>query len=186
MAEESNIGEIVAWVGQFVASFNFTRPGVDQSLGRDLCHEVAGQIAIRAATESRGADQGRWDPNERKYREWKARTYGWDEDKPNYRTGQMLSHASLLGTPAVDPDRVLMYYGTGEPPPGDTTWSPRDDRTRDDREADELVTDVDKAEWTTMGGKNRPARPFYQVDETIRDRVIEVAGEALADYLSQS
>lgn len=180
--DETNINDVVAWIGRFVGSFNFTRPGIDQSLGRDLAHEVAGQIAIRAAAESRGPDPGRWEPNARRYRERKARHYGWP-DNPNYRTGQMLSHESLLGEPAVDPDRVLMHYGTNEAPRGNK--SPVDNRTPSERAADARATDVDKAEWTTQGGKGRPARPFYQIDDAIRDRVIEVAGEALADYLSQ-
>lgn len=176
----ADASQVCDWIERFVRSFDFNRPGVDRSLGRDLAHAVAGGIAARAADESRGADPAPWEENEPRYARRKRRSYGWD-DAPNYRTGQMLSHASLLGEPVVEPARITMVYGTGEAPDG--CWSPADNRSPSEIRADQSVTDRQKAAWTTEGGDSRPARPFYQLDDEIRVHVVEAAADALREYL---
>jgi hypothetical protein len=179
----SNIDDVVRTLAAFVHSFNFTLPGIDQSLGRDLAGVVARGIQRRAAKESRGKDPQRWYANSDKYRRVKAKAYGWGEldGKPNFRTGQMLSLMSLLGTPRVTPDLVEMIYGTGTAPAG--CWSPWDQRTEAQKTADMAMTDVEKAEYAHDQYKNRPARPFYEWNEDIRDQCIETAAKALDHYL---
>ncbi|WP_165072127.1 hypothetical protein [Paludisphaera rhizosphaerae] len=173
--------EVHDWIEKFVHGFDFTRPGLDRSLGRDIAHEVAGQIAARSSI-LQDPDGQDWDENEPMYRKRKQRSYGWDH-APNYRTGQMLSHASLFGDPIVEARTIVMVYGTGDPPGG--IWSPHDNRSASEKRQDEAVTDREKAAWATEGDaqNNRPARPFYAVDDSIRAAVIEICADALREYL---
>ena len=172
--------EVCDWIERFVLSFDFTRPGLDRSRGRDLAHVVAGQIAARSSAHQRGADPEKWERNEKRYRRRKERSYGWADD-PNYRTGQMLSEASLFGEPIVEPRLITMRYGTDEKP--DRTWSPQDNRSPAEVRKDESVTDRQKAGWAHQETAERPARPFYELDDEIASAVIEVAADALREYL---
>jgi hypothetical protein len=88
--DTSNIGRVEACLGGFVALFNFTRPGTDQGLERDLARKESQLIGERALVEKRGAGEP-WDLNEPKYAEWKAERYKIGTEEPNSRTGQMLS-----------------------------------------------------------------------------------------------
>lgn len=152
---------------------------MDQSLGRDLCHVVAWRISERSA-DQQDPTGAPWPANERRYARRKAAHYGWPEDDAtNYRTGQMLSHLSLLGQPDVQETEILMRYGTGQAP-GVSTWSPEDHRTPGERAADSAVTDQQKAMWA-----HEKNRGFYEADSVMRDRVIEAAGDALATYLRE-
>lgn len=189
---DSNIKEVVGWLHQFVASFNFTRPGVDRSMGRDLAHLVAGLIADRCA-KGLAPDGTHWKPVSDTpwgppgsgfqfpgYRTRKRQAYGWPEadGKPNYRTGQMLSHLSLFGNTVVGPDLIEMHYGIDAAPAG--CYSPVDNRTASERRADESVTDREKAGWAEDND-----RPFYELDDEIRDAVLEEAERLLSDYISK-
>lgn len=178
--DASNIDQVADWLEEFVHGFNFLRPGLDQNMGRDLCHIIAGRIATRAATESRGADEMRWDAVSSKRKEVKAKAYGWNESdgKPNYATGQMLSHASLFGAPRVSEQVVDMVYGTDTPPA--RTYSPIDNRTDSQRQADEQVTDREKAAYAHEMG-----RDFYEVDDEIEAAVIEEAQQHLDVYIGE-
>jgi hypothetical protein len=174
----SNIDDVVGWLEQFIRGFNFLRPGKDQNLGRDLARVVAGQIFERATQESRGANPQRWAALTPKYLTRKRRAHGWPEEdgKPNFKTGQMLSYESLLGQPQITEAEVLMVYGTGDPPRD--CKSPVDNRTQHERDKDERVTDRDKGGWAHAKG-----RPFYELDETIEEAVIEEAHIALDEYI---
>ena len=178
MARSSNIDEVVAWLESFVNGFNFLLPGMDSSLGRDLAHVVAGRIGERAAQQSRGADPAPWDRVSARYLPRKRRKYGWPEadGKPNYATGQMLSHASLMGETRVSDQLVEMHYGTGDPPR--RTASPTDGRTPRETAADERATDREKA-----GYAHELGRDFYEIDDDIEAAVIEEADQHLAEYL---
>lgn len=176
MPSAYNMPDVIAWLTDFLDSFNFNLPGVDRNLGRDLAHVFAGQIEARAATESRGADPWRWDRNEPGYEARKTAAYGWPDDKPNYRTGQMLSQASVFGRTRVVDDKVVeLVYGTDKPPKG--TYSPEDNRTPSEVQADEAVTDVEKAEYASW------KRPFFEVDDVVEEAVIDAADQALDQYI---
>jgi hypothetical protein len=176
MASAYNIDEIIAWLIDFLDSFNFNLPGVDRNLGRDLAHVFAGQIESRAATESRGADPQEWEPNEPGYAKRKEAAYGWPDKKPNYRTGQMLSRASVFGRTRVVDDKVVeLVYGTAKPPKA--THSPEDNRTPSEVQSDESITDVEKAEYASW------KRPFFEVDDVVEEAVIDAADQALDQYI---
>ena len=174
MANSSNIDEVITWLRSFVDGFDFTLPGKDQNLGRDLAHVGAAYIEQRSG-QHRGADKT-WAKNAEPYRTIKEKHYGWVDD-PNSRTGQMLSQASLFGQTQVQAKLVEMRYGTGQPP--QRNYSPVDNRTPSDIKADEAITDIEKAWFAHTTGD----RPFYEADQGMEDEVIAEADRALADYI---
>lgn len=178
MSDEPNIREVAVWLRQFIQSFNFHRKGIDKSLGRDCVNAVAWHIAERSA-DGHGPDGEQWDENQDpEYRREKTEHYGWPDPPPtNYLTGQMLGFVSLVGQPDIQEHEIEMRYGTGKGPEGQC-WSPSDNRTQEQKESDDAVTDEQKAMWAQERG-----RDFYQGDDETEARVIEVAAEALDTYL---
>lgn len=173
-----NFDEVVTWLEGFVQSFDFTRPGVDQSLGRDAANAVCLGIATRSLAQRRGATTNWPDlsDNPWKYRTWKREKYGLDNE-PNSRTGQMLSMTSLRGKTTYSPLEVRVTYGTDQPPASSAA------PTGYLSASDEKVTDTQKATWATAGAKNRPARPFFELDEAISQGVFDVVEQNLIDYI---
>jgi hypothetical protein len=165
---QSNLGEIDAWMKQLVDSFNFQRPGKDQSLGRDIAGAIANGIRDRSVPDAMGPDGDKWDDNEESYAAEKRQKY--DADQPNVRTGQMLSLQSLMGRTTVEPELVEMRYGVDEPPSSAFNGTEL-------TEGDKAVTDIQKAEWCSV------TRPFYALDEEIKAAARAEAGEALNDHL---
>ena len=175
-----NSREVIRWLEDIVKSFNFKRRGVDQSLGRDLCHTVARKIQERSATTGAGADRNPWKANAPTTAEEKVQHYGYhDPPPPNFRTGQMLSELSLFGRPDVRETEIEMHYGIGSGPNGGC-WSPSDNRTQDQIDADNAITDVEKAERAHDAG-----RKFYEPDMEMRDAVIADAADALNTYIRE-
>ena len=175
--------EVADWLENLVTGFNFLLPGEDQSLGRDLVVAVAMGIADRSAT-IHDPDSVPWaensdNPPGKGYKSWKAMHYGVF-DMPNYRTGQMLSLESLIGRPEITENAILMVYGTGDPPT--TSAAP----TGYLSEEDQKITDYEKAQFAHESTEHRPARPFYGLDDTIRQEAIDVAAEALDKYISEA
>ena len=164
-----NLSEILALLDAVVETFDFTLPGKDQSLGRDLAVTVASEIAQRSSA-ALGPDGVEWAPNAPKYARWKAAWYRISDFAPNDRTGQMLSFQSLLGRPRVTKDAVEMWYGTGEAPTRTRTGALL-------KKTDLAVTDEEKAMYCS------PKRPFYALDEQIGDACLRVTADALAEIL---
>lgn len=202
MAETSNIREVVAWLEGFVNSFDFTRPGKDQSLGRDIAMtiirgpDVGGQGGILGRAAENSGPEGYWIDNADSTKAEKRKHYGWEE--VNRRTGQMLSQESLYGHTTIEPRLVTLRYGTGRAP--DRSAAPSGYIS----DADRAVTDVQKAEWAHGGGSSakgptrdvrgrfaarvrkataRTARPFYGFTDEDRSNVIGVTQENLDDYI---
>ena len=86
MAQNSNIGQVQAWLRGFVDSVNFMRPGNDQSLGHDVANKVVNQIIERSEKQPTGGVDREWEMNADKYAKWKEKRYGI-ADGPNTRTG---------------------------------------------------------------------------------------------------
>ena len=167
-----NLAAHITWIEHLVDSVNFTLPGVEGSLGRDLAGKVAEGIAERSAC-AQAPDGSDWDPNEAKYAKWKAKRYRIGGHEPNRRTGQMLSPKALLGQTTVEPDLVLMRYGTGEAPTRTATGAELS-------VGDESTTDIEKAYFCSKH------RPFYALDERIKDEVFAVAQEAVNKLVRES
>lgn len=167
----ATIEEVRDWLEGFVRSFNFELPGREGgTLGEDVVHKVAELIQIRSVTEQRGAN-AIWFANSPRYRDWKAMHYGVF-DQVNTRTGQMLSHESLLGRPQITADQVLMTYGTGSPPARSAA------PTGYLSDQDQAITDYEKAQFA-----HAQDRPFYEVDDEIERKTIEHVGEYLDRYI---
>ncbi|MHB8359796.1 MAG: hypothetical protein ACYDCP_09925 [Thermoplasmataceae archaeon] len=185
--DDSNIGAVVEWLRDFVEGFDFTRPGKDQSLGRDLANQQVRQIMIRSSQFLDPMEE-EWAGNSRKsspwlpggYKEWKEATYEWD-DAPNYRTGQMLSQLSLFGRTTIEPRLITLRYGIDAPP--DRSTSPNGFF---DRETDGKVTDLQKAEWAHTQTPDKPARRFYDFGAGDAEALADVARESLHAYIRAS
>jgi hypothetical protein len=165
MADASNIDDVAAWEKDLIDSWNFTRPGQDQSLGRDMARDVAVGIQERTVAEQRDAMGGSLKPNEKRYKTWKEVKLGVYQ--PLVKTGQMLSLESLVGDVTVAPDEIVMNYGTGRSPT--RSASPMGGLSKQD----EKVTDRQKADW------NSDDRPFYAMDDQI---IATLADRAAAEF----
>jgi hypothetical protein len=159
----SNIDEIDDYLRSILDQVDFTRPGKDQSLGRDIAGIVAEEINVRTAGNAQDIDGSPLKENEPRYAARKLAKYGTDQ--PLIRTGQMLSMESLLGETTISKREIEMRYGTGQAPSsGGTGYLSAGDRK---------VTDREKAEY------NSEDRPFYGLDERIANEVAEYAQEWL-------
>lgn len=165
----SNIDDVERWLDEMIDSINFTLPGKDQSIGRDLAGVVAEGIADRSVPDARDPDGASWAPNEEPYKSWKRKKY--DADQPGILTGQMLSLESLKGETDVAPDQVTMKYGTGKPAERARNGAARP-------KAANPATDREKARYFTDSG-----RPFYALDAEIAAKCVEEAKDAITDYL---
>jgi hypothetical protein len=175
MAQTSNIDQVVSWLENWVNSYDFTRPSKDQSLGRDIATKVVEGIERRSSDQNQGATTV-WPPNAPTYAASKQKRYGWSH--PNYRTGQMLSKASLFGRTTIAPQEVTMRYGTDTPPSGSAAPSGYIS------DHDRYVTDTEKASFPHSGQSRRQVkRPFYELDDEITRQVLDVCRENLDSYI---
>lgn len=172
MAEDSNIDDVEAWEKGLVDSLDFTLPGVDQSIGRDVVGDVASGIHERTVDLMRDATGAPLKPNKDPYKTWKEVKLGVYQ--PLIKTGQMLSLLSLKGDATITPDEIAIEYGTGEPP--SRSASPTGGLSK----GDEDVTDRQKAEW------NSDERPFFALDDAIIDRIADRAMATFDKYAREN
>jgi hypothetical protein len=177
-----NMGPLLHWFDQFLDSFEFTRPGRDQSLGRDIANELVDSIDGRNSQRV-DPDGAAWPPNSTKeppkggYKGWKKRKYGLD-DEPNVRTGQMVSRLSLYGRTKIEPKLVTLVYGIDAPP--DSSAAP----TGYISNADKSTTDVRKAYYAHTGqGPHGTKRRFYEATNEDAVKLAELVQENLNDYI---
>jgi hypothetical protein len=184
----SNIAQVVAWLDGFVDSFDFKRPGNDESLGRDVANLGVQRIQDRSLQDRTGFGTA-WAPNSETpshwapqgYRKWKEDNYGVGE--PNSRTGQMLSQQSLFGRTRVESKQVTMVYGTDKPPDRATFGSPDAKLLA----RDQKVTDTFKA-YLAHTGQSRKGivRPFYQLIDDDGVAIAELCQENLNKLINET
>lgn len=184
----TNISEITAWLEGFVDSFDFKRPGIDQNLGRDVVELAAQRMRDRSLDERTGFGTA-WPPNSETphppwqpqgYRQWKLDNYG--VDKPNSRTGQMLSQLSMKGRSTVESKQVTMIYGTDTPPTSASFGSPDPKLLA----RDQKVTDCQKAYFAHTGqSKKKIVRPFYQLIDDDAEAIVALCQENLNDLIRE-
>lgn len=167
---ETNFLEFEAEFKALIDGFDFTIPGKDQSLGRDLASSAALMISDRSISEQGNAQGSPWAPNAPKYAKMKQDKHG--VYNVGILTGQMLSLESMKGETTVEANEVAMIYGTNTEPAKFATYG----TLKDDE-----PTDREKAEWFADGG-----REFYELSEDDANNLIIEAAEALADYLENS
>jgi len=174
----TNIADVQAWLTGWLDGFNFKRVGKDQSLGRDIAMKVVEQIRNRALTDKKGTGEV-WPDNEPNYAAYKEKRYQV-ADAPNQRTGQMLSQLSLYGRTTIEPQLVTMKYGLDQPPTQTNTGVPL-------AKADEKRTDVQKAYYAHTGqSRKKVLRPFYEVDESDAQAVVELCQDNLNKYIIET
>lgn len=174
---DSNIAAVMASLDAFLDSFNFTRKGVEGSLGKDVAMAVIrgpeqgqmGGIMGRIAAEVQ-PDGSPMRQNSPEYAARKDREYGWSE--VNRRVGQMTSQQSLAADIRVSPDLVELHYGTGEAP--DKSVSPNGHISK----ADRRVTDKEKATFAHQQG-----RAFFGVGEGDFENCVSVAQASLDEHI---
>jgi hypothetical protein len=164
----SNDSEIDAWLRASVAAFDIR----DRGVGHDAAEAVADGIIERSHEQQKGATvpwpENSDNPPGQGYRSKKGKRYG--TTKTNFRTGQMLSRASVLGTVVITKNTVEIRYGTGKPPTSSVNGYIE--------ERDKQITDVEKAEYADELG-----RPFFELDETICDHIFDIIGDGLGDHI---
>jgi hypothetical protein len=165
----SNIDEVAAALDALIDGFDFTRPGKDQSLGRDMAGVAARGIIDRSVPGCKAPDGSDWAENEEHYADAKRAKY--DADQAGIRTGQMLSLRSVLGEVTVTRDQVVMRYGTGEAPKSAANGAELTD-------SDKARTDREKAGYFT-----EKVGEFYGLDATIAGELTAEARDALHSYL---
>lgn len=170
MDADQIISEYFRKLAGLVATFDFTRKGQGESMGKDAAGIVAEGIVDRSAAEQRGVDAS-FPANDPDYTTRKVKLYG--VDLIGFRTGQMISLPSLLGHIDVTPDSVLMTYGTNEPPT-------RSMSSGYISASDQAVTDTQKAEYFT----ERKGR-WYAIDDEIADNVRVYFADQLGGFIRE-
>ena len=181
----ADIIQVCAWLQNFADSFDFTRIGIDQNLGRDM-KNVQVQRILDRCTQFEAPDGSIWLGNSdipsvwypQGYKQWKEDHYGWKGDSPNYRTGQMLSKLSMGAASTITAKEIKIAYGTGQAP--SRSYSPSG---YFEQNTDGMVTDIQKAEWAHMDGPHRPARPFFGVGAGDAEALVKCAQDNLDDYI---
>ena len=154
-----------------LGTFDFTRQGHEESMGKDAAGIVAQGIINRSVNNQGGASAA-WPQNDpERYTPMKIRLY--NVALIGFRTGQMISLPSLLGKVDVEPQEVTIRYGTGLPPKSSMSSnyiSP----------SDEAITDTKKAEYfTEKKGK------FFELDEVIAGEVHDYFEKELALFIGE-
>lgn len=168
---ESNIDQVKVWIDAIVDSVDFTLPGRDQSLGRDLSGVVAQGIIDRSVPDAISAEGTGWAANEEKYAAWKRAKFA--ADQPGILSGQMLSLQSVQGDVRVFPYSVEMNYGTGAGATRSRTGAALS-------ASQQSISDRDKARYFADSG-----REFYGLDRTITEAVVLEVEAAIGDMLGR-
>ena len=166
--DADRVGELVMEV---IDTFDFTLPGRDQSLGRDLCIQAASDMEVRG-NDGKDVAGNAFKPNEEEYAAYKDEKYG--VDRPGELGGQMLSLLSLLGNPVIEKDKILMTYGLGVPPSKNTS---RTGVLMLDQEL--TATDVEKAEYMVERGNL-----FYGFDPAMEEALVRIVEERLEQHIT--
>jgi hypothetical protein len=181
MPDEVNVNAVLVSLQRIIEGFNFTVPGRDQSLGRDVLGLMVERIDSRVSNAV-GPDGTPWPENSTKeppkggYKGQKGRLYGWTD--PGKRTGQTTSVPSLRGNKTtIEANLITMRYGTDSKP--STGGSPTQLVTKQD----ERRTDTQKAEYMHTGGRWHVKLPFYQVGDGDAEAVTELCQENLDEYI---
>lgn len=164
------IREYFAKLDALVATFDFTRAGAEESMGKDAAHIVGEGILDRSIQEQGGPD-GAWLANDPDYTDWKREHY--NVDLIGVRTGQMFSLPSLLGDVDIQPMTVTIRYGTGLPPTSSMASSYLS-------QEDTSITDTEKA-WIFTRKKGA----FFVLDVTIAGNVRDYFAAELLKFIRE-
>jgi hypothetical protein len=176
MPQVMNLDAVVAWLGRFVESFDFTRTGRDQSLGRDIANKIAEGIIERNKRQV-DRDGEPWKKNAPAYKEWKELKSGL-VDEPNIRTGQMTSQLSLFGRTQIARREITMIMGLDKPPV--RSAAPTGHISKQDKN----ITDTAKAYFAHTGqSRQKIQRRFYAATSGDAVVVVELVQKNMNQYI---
>lgn len=166
---QSNFPEIERVIQAIADSFNFERPGREQSLGRDALGVVTTSIQDRCRNET-DPEGNRWAPN----KEW-AQKDPRKRGKPVGILGDsdnMLAPLQIQGEQDVTSTQAEVTYGTDEWNRRKAQWFTNGSRASDDG-------------TERSGADNQEARPFYEIGEAEERALDEFFDAELDRYLRE-
>jgi hypothetical protein len=170
---EFNLDHVEALV-ELISLFDFTLPGKEQSLGRDLAVVAADEMIDRTLDEQMDANGSHLRRNSARWRAYKEARYGV-VDKTGLLGGQMLSHEAMLGETTIEPELVTMVYGHGTTPTRATSQSGADLKPRELK-----ATDREKMSWFQDRFGD-----IYAFDDLIEEALYDHARRALDVFLDE-
>lgn len=164
---DSNIQDLEAFFARFDEAIDFTRPGTEGSLGKDLLKSQGLRILDRAQAEQ--GSEGEWAENRGEYKKRKDKKglpvgRGLGEDDEN----RMLSQLNVMGEQEVTATEATMRFGQGDKARNKGDWFTNGSEGEDGKRS---------------GAKNQPPRPFYQITSEDEDAIIEQSAEAVGEWL---
>lgn len=171
MDRTSNADEVAANLERLADCLDMTR-----GVGRDLLAYQATRIADRARDEA-GPD-GDWPANRGNYGERKRAKglpvgVGLKQDG----SARMLSLQEIAGEQEITPSSASMSFGTSTGTGDKGDWFTNGSATGRDESG--RFTSSSAA----SGATNQPPRPFYVITDEDEEGLIEIAGDAVADFL---
>lgn len=173
MDDSDNLDTVMGQLTAIINSFDFTRPGADESLGKDCAMAIAQDIVDQSARQQT-PDQQDFPRNAPEYAEWKGKKYGFPPPAYGYRTGQTLSLNSVAGEIDVRPDEVVLKYGKGQPPN-------RSSASEYITDADKSITDIEKMYFAFA----QRGIDVMKIGPDARDAVMAEVREALTKHLQE-
>jgi hypothetical protein len=171
----SNAAAVKAQIAAFVKGIDFTRPGKEGSLGKDLLSEAATGIIDQAIGNQQSPDGTPFAANQGPYGDAKR-----EEGLPvgiglkGHRGGsseRMLSLVEVMGEQDIKPDEATMKYGRSEAMKRRGQWFTAGS------------TAVDGCE--PSGAMNQPSRPFYGLGDETKANVREVGHDFVRDRVRE-
>lgn len=167
MSDDSNIDEIEALFDRFDEAIDFTRPGEEGSLGKDLLKSQGLRILDRAQAEQ--GSEGEWEANRGEYKKRKDKKSlpvgrGLGEDDED----RMLSQLNVMGEQDVTATEATMKFGQTEKARSKGDWFSNGSEGEDGKRS---------------GAKNQPRRDFYAITSEDEDAIIEQSAEAVGEWL---
>lgn len=158
---ESNLPSFSEAIDRIVDCIDFTRPGIEGSIGEDALDLQAYRILDRAQLEQ--GSEGQWDENKG--------TYKQSKDKRSLLVGvglaassndRMLAALNVKGEQSIASDEATMSFGATPSAKSKGDW----------------FTNGSEGELgKRSGAKNQPPRPFYEFTQ----EDIEAATDGLAE-----
>lgn len=171
MSEYSNLESVRELFDKLDDSIDFTRAGVEQSLGRDLIRNQATRINDRAAAEQ--GSQGRFAENRGLYGEKKRALgiiIGRGLRTEDGSTDVMMSLVNAQGQQSVQATEVTMEFGVGDDAKNKGHWFTNGSNPS-----------VPKP--YRSGAKNQKPRPFYEITSADADAMFAEVVDNVTDWL---
>lgn len=177
MAVTSNVDEIAEWLRSLGDCLDFTRPGIEGSVGKDMLIGQAYRIDERCSREEGPTEA--WAENQGKYAKKKDTLHlpvGIGIAPPSEE--RMLSILNLKGEQIITAKEATMIYGAAGSASGPDDPSPRN-------KAAWFTNGSEGADGERSGAKNQPDRPFYEYTEDDVEASVDIAVDAIDRFIDE-